>query len=55
MVFEKTLHLESFFLKSHFTETGNMWTHLIAAMYVIYFVHFGYYKLDGHDQFDKVC
>lgn len=23
-------------------------------MYVIYFVYFGYYKLDGHDQFDKV-
>jgi hypothetical protein len=35
-------------------ETGNMWTHLLAAFYMLYFIQQGYSRLDGQDEMDRV-
>jgi hypothetical protein len=38
----------------HSVETGNMWTHLLAVFYMMYIIRFGYSRLDGQSEMDKV-
>lgn len=34
-------------------ETGNMWTHLLASVYTLYYINYAYSRLDGQPELDK--